>query len=145
MLGIPEVVGKKAVDEAVISGPKLWRKWRRTDVAEALTKQVEVLKKENESLREQLNPKRQFEQQKTGMERRLEDGSMYRDADGRHFCGLCADVEMLWVALEPQEEGSYYCAIHKHTFETLERKVRRKENSRPLPIKQFHGPQSWMR
>jgi hypothetical protein len=134
MVGIPEV---KAVDEAISSGPKLWNLWkkfRQTDVVERLTK-------ENELLKVQLDVKAQFERRKAGMTRRQEDDNMYRDDEGRYYCGLCADVDSKFVGLTNQsaDGGSYYCRIHQHHFETEEYRNRRRERRQNYPLPSRFG------
>jgi uncharacterized Zn finger protein (UPF0148 family) len=81
-----------------------------------------------------------------------EDDSMYwkKDRSGGPYCPLCLhENEKLIPLTHGNREGSFYCRIHDHFFETHELRSNEREasqNRRAVPRgRDMSGPNSWMR
>lgn len=121
---ITGIVGKKVAD-GVFESAKKWL----TPNSE-MKKEVEALKAENEALKAQLDAKEEFKRELAKLECRPEDDNIYwaKDGSGAAFCPLCiSGPEKLFTPLtHGMREGSYYCRLHEHYFETRERRERRR-------------------
>ena len=125
-------VEKEAVGWLFSNFRKLWS-WH-TDVV-----------KENKRLKNQLDEKLEFQRQVAEMTTRQEDDNLYRSKDGRYFCPICIHKNKEIVPVVNHFEGSYFCVIHKHVFETEARRLGRAENPVALRIKRRRrGPHDWM-
>jgi hypothetical protein len=106
------------------------------------------LERKNAALEAQLaeiqSGKLAFERKVAELDCRPEDDGIYWTKDGRALCSLCLESDQKFIQLtHGAREGTYYCKLHEHHFETAASRHRRR-NVTPMPIK-HHGPHSWMR
>jgi hypothetical protein len=163
---VPGIVEKQVADGAFGFVRKLFTRYGELKKENAALHEqlrenaaLEKLKKENAALQAQLDGKAAFERKLATLEMRPKDDNIYwaKDGSGAAFCPLCiSGPEKLFTPLtHGMSEGSYYCRLHTHYFETEERRVRVR-NHRPRP-RNWHdlrrqleaesrdaGPQDWM-
>jgi hypothetical protein len=135
MAPITGVVEKKAAES-------VWtylQKWftRNQD----LKKQIVELKAE---LAEERSGRLAFERLMSELESRPEDDHMYwrKDGKGGPYCPTCLHGDRKLIPLTIYGEGSFYCIIHEHVFETHERRERiryRQQSQQPR-----YRPRNWM-
>ena len=107
---------EKKVAEGVFDAIRKWFKRRKDD-----EKQIESLKAQ---LAEEKSGRLAFERKLAEFECHPEDDNIYwkKDGSGLGICPLCINgPEKLFTPLtHGANEGSYYCRLHDHFFETQE-------------------------
>ena len=139
---ITGIIGKKVAD-GVFESAKKWL----TPNSE-LKKENEALKAQVEILKAQVDDKAEFKRQRAELECRPEDDNIYwaKDGSGAAFCPLCiCGSEKLFTPLtHGTSEGSYYCRLHEHYFETRDLRERRRNNQSQRRSHRARHPQGWM-
>ena len=110
---------EKKVAEGVFDAIRKWFNRRKDD-----EKQIESLKAQ---LAEERNGRLAFERLMSELVCRPEDDSMYwrKDGSGGPYCPLCLHENKKLIPLtHGANEGSYYCRLHDHFFETQESRNR---------------------
>lgn len=143
MAPISGVVEKK-VAEGVWTAVRGWFTRNRD-----LKKQVEALQAE---LTEERSGKLGFEKMMSEVECRAQDDNMYWNKDPRKggpYCPLCLHANSKLIPLtNGNRQGSFYCRIHDHHFETEDLRQREREAARNRAQRRgphYGGPNSWMR
>ena len=93
-------------------------------------KQIEVLQAQ---LAEERSGKLAFEKLMSELECRPADDSMYwkKDGSGGPYCPLCLHGDQKLMPLtHGNRDGSFYCRIHEHFFETEELRQRSRQTAR---------------
>jgi hypothetical protein len=135
---ISTIVEKKAT-ESLWSAILGW--WNRN---KELQKQVEALKAQ---LAEERSGRIAFDRLMEQLECRPCDDNLYwkKDGTGGPYCPLCLHDQRKSIPLTHAAEGSFYCRLHDHYFETEERRERVRSARQQIRRRSYRGPHSWMR
>jgi hypothetical protein len=111
-----------------------------------LRRSLEFAKQKIVELSSQLDASKVFERRKAELECLADDDCLYRrkDRTGPYFCPTCLDADEKFVPLpHGASEGSYYCGLHKQTFETRELRDKRRSVTHSLRTRRGSRT-SWM-
>jgi len=110
-----------------------------------LKKQIEILQSQ---LAEARSGHLAFEKLMSELECRPNDDNMYwkKDASGGPYCPLCLHGNRKLIPMTHGREGTFYCRIHDHYFETEEHRECEREaaRNRAQPRQPSYGPHGWM-